>query len=229
MTDEGLGLTRPTERDRTSDVIGPDRDDADLGEDARLGLGTDVLETGQPATGMSAGRRVEVMAEEPDLTTTAHSLGDEQATVIDVEPGLADQAFLTDPMAAVGSTDDSADPAAEGNEVYVPPTDPVITSDRHGDAEVLGGFSPSASEEVVPLRSASDGQFGDEAIVDAVRSALRHDAATTDLEIEVIVVRGVVRLRGIVPGLEDVDNAEEVAGRVQGVVEVIEELRVATA
>jgi len=60
-----------------------------------------------------------------------------------------------------------------------------------------------------------------------VRSALAHDAATADLEIEVIVEEGVVRLRGTVPGMEDVDNAEAVAGRVPSVVDVAEELEVA--
>ena len=42
-----------------------------------------------------------------------------------------------------------------------------------------------------------------------------------------IVEQGIVRLRGTVPGMEDVDNAEAVAGRVPHVVDVAEELDVA--
>ena len=60
-----------------------------------------------------------------------------------------------------------------------------------------------------------------------MQSALRHDAATTDLAIEVTVEQGIVRLRGRVRGPEDVDAAEEVAARVEGVKEVVEELQVA--
>ena len=88
--------------------------------------------------------------------------------------------------------------------------DPVVGTDRHGDVTVLGGFSPSAAEEIRPRRSASDGQIGDEAIVDAVQSALLHDAATSELAIEVTVEQGIVRLRGRVHGPEDVEAAEEV-------------------
>jgi hypothetical protein len=142
-----------------------------------------------------------------------------------------DQEILTDPLAAQGSPNgepgnDAADPVADGNEVYVPPTDPVITSDARGNVEVLGGFSLTASDEVAPLPSASDGRLGDEAIEDAVRAALRRDAATTSLEIEVLVRDGVAHLRGRVSDLDDADNAEDVASRVPGVREVKEELEV---
>ena len=154
----------------------------------------------------------EVIDDEPELTTSPHLLDGADATVPDLEPSLIDQGILDDPMAAAGGQDDLTDPVAEGDEVYVPPVDPVVETGTHADARVLGGFSLSAEEEITPKRSASDGQIGDEALADAVRSALRHDAATTDLVIDVSVEHGVVRLRGTVPGLEDADNAEAVAG-----------------
>jgi len=180
-------------------------------------------------------RRIDVMAEEPDLTTTAHSLGEsdpEDASAgdivsADVEPSLNDQPLLTDPIAAAGDPDDWEDPVAEGDEAYVPPMDPVVTTDAHGQARVLGGFSADATVERSPLHS-SDGQIGDEAIADAVRAALRDDAATTDLQVDVAVEGGIVRLFGTVSGMEDVDNAEAVAERVPGVVDVVEELQVAS-
>ena len=172
--------------------------------------------------------RAEVIDEESDLTTTPHRLdgADSEGAGADVEPSLVDQELLTDPIAAVGDPDDLTDPVADGDEAYVPPMDPVVGTDRHGDVTVLGGFSPSAAEEIRPRRSASDGRIGDEAIVDAVQSALLHDAATSELAIEVTVEQGIVRLRGRVPGPEDVEAAEEVAGRVEGVREVVEELQV---
>lgn len=170
--------------------------------------------------------QAEVIAEEPDLTTTPHQLDGADSGEPDLEPSLMDQELLTDPAAAPGGRDDVTDPVAEGDEVYIPPTDPVVAADASGDARVLGGFSTSAPETIAP-RPSADGQIGDEALVDAVQAALRHDAATADLQIDVTVERGIVRLRGTVPGMEDVDNAEAVAGRVAGVVNVVDELQVA--
>ena len=173
----------------------------------------------------------EIVDEEPDLTTSPHTLGATGDVSADVEPSLVDQEILTDPIAAPGSPDgepgnSAMDPVADGDEVYVPPTDPVITSDARGNIEVLGGFSETSDDQVAPMPSASDGKLGDEAIEDAVRAALRRDAATTSLEIEVLVRDGVAHLRGRVADLDDADNAEDVASRVPGVREVKEELDV---
>jgi hypothetical protein len=168
----------------------------------------------------------EVVDEEPDLTTTPHTLDGTDVIDADVEPSFVDQELLTDPEAAPGSPDDLVDPVADGDEVYVPPTDPVVAADDHGRLEVLGGFSATAIDEVAPLASASDGQLGDEAIEDAVRAALRRDAATTSLEISVLVRDGVVHLSGRVTDLDDAENAEDVASRVPGVREVVEGLDV---
>jgi hypothetical protein len=177
-------------------------------------------------TGETAMDRAEVIDEETDLTTTPHRLDGPDAALPDLEPSLTDQEILDDPMAASGGADDLVDPVAEGDEVYVPPTDPVVATGEHGETRVLGGFSTDAGGQAPPRRSASDGKVGDEALVDAVLSALHHDAATADLVVDVTVEQGIVWLRGRVAGLEDVDNAEAVAGRVPGVVDVVEELQV---
>jgi len=173
----------------------------------------------------------EIVDEETDLTTSPHTLGATGDVLADVEPSLVDQEILTDPLAAAGGGEgepgnSAVDPVADGNEVYVPPTDPVIAVNAHGNVEVLGGFSETSDDQLAPIPSASDGKFGDEAIEDAVRAALRRDAATTDLEIEVLVRDGVAHLRGRVSDLDDADNAEDVASRVPGVREVLEELEV---
>jgi hypothetical protein len=229
IPDEGLGLSprgAPTEDERRGSGLF-DRDmpaDFEPTGEGEGSLADPLVRSGQ----------AEVIDDEPELTTSPHLLDGADAAVPDLEPSLIDQEILTDPLSAMGDTDDPStdeiDPVADGDEVYVPPVDPVITTrtvSSHEDAQVLGGFALSAEEGIAPRRSASDGQVGDEAIADAVRSALAHDAATADLEIEVIVEEGVVRLRGTVPGMEDVDNAEAVAGRVPSVVDVAEELEVA--
>lgn len=225
IVDSHLGLTPTTRRDDATDVtdvIGPDRDDLSLGT-GPAGLPPDAR-----ADVEGGGTRYEVIAEESDLTTSPHAVGgdDTDDNLPEVEPDLTDQDLLTNPMAAMGAPDGSDDPAADGNEVYVPPTDPVITSDAPGGAGVLGGFRTTAAEEITPARSASDGRIGDEAIADAVRDALRTDATTTDLQIRVAVRDGIVHLRGTVADLDDAENAEAVTRRVEGIVDVIEELEV---
>jgi osmotically-inducible protein OsmY len=59
-----------------------------------------------------------------------------------------------------------------------------------------------------------------------VLNAIRNDAYTTDLDIDVTVENGIVYLRGRVNSLDDVEQAEEVAGSVEGVVDVEEELEI---
>jgi osmotically-inducible protein OsmY len=130
-------------------------------------------------------------------------------------------------FAQPGSLSDDGNPLgeevsrrAERGEAYVPPTDPVGT-----DTEVIGGFSRSSMDTSEPARS-SDGTIGDEAIRDAIERELREDAATTALEIQIEVVSGVAILTGNVADMVDAENAEAVAGRVTGVLEVRERLDV---
>lgn len=126
---------------------------------------------------------------------------------------------------AGGATTDAIDVIENGEDVYFPPTDPVVTTDAGGNTQTLGGTeATSFGTDVAP--SASTRVFGDEAIADAIRAELAQDAATTQLTIRVDVVDGVARLRGTVPDMVDAENAEAVAARVPGVVEVIEELQV---
>jgi osmotically-inducible protein OsmY len=95
-----------------------------------------------------------------------------------------------------------------------------------GRDEVIGGFSTSSMDVMPVERLALDGHAGDEALADAIRRELREDAATSDLDVQVDVRNGIVRLTGTVRDLDDVENAEEVASRLPEVLEVREELRV---
>ena len=109
---------------------------------------------------------------------------------------------------------------AEEGEAYVPPIDPVGTGDR-----IIGGFSRSSMDSTETERS-SDGTYGDEAIHEAVERELREDSATAGLDLHVVVVNGYVTLTGEVPDVVDAENAEEVASRVTGVVEVSDAMTV---
>ena len=158
---------------------------------------------------------------------TPASLEEMAQREVEIDPDFTDQPLDTSGIDAdVAGTSAKED---EEGDVFFAPTDPVLTTDARGEVQVLGGFSPTSDSDVSVERSALDGTYGDEAIADAVRRELREDAATTDLRVEVEVRNGVVRLRGTVQDVVDAENAEEVASRVPGVDEVVEELRVVNA
>jgi osmotically-inducible protein OsmY len=156
----------------------------------------------------------------------ADSASDILAAGGEIDPDFTDRPGITNPVEASGANSSGADDPAESGDVYTPPIDPVITTDARGQTRMLGGFELESDEDVEVEPSAMDSQPGDEALADAVRRELAEDAATTDLTITVVVRNGVVHLRGAVPDLDDADNAEAVAARVPGVVEVLEELDV---
>ena len=120
------------------------------------------------------------------------------------------------------------DPEFAGEEAipYFPPTDPVLGEQLtdQDEVDVIGGFQPTSmtgDDDGVRIRLDDD-----ERISDDVRRELREDAATTDLEIIVETRNGTVLLRGEVAAVDDSDNAESVANRVEGVEEVRNELTI---
>src|ERR1700730_8804176 len=75
----------------------------------------------------------------------------------ELEPDFTDQdsELRGDYARASGAAGSGADdPASGGDAVYSPPIDPVVTTDAHGLAHVLGGFG--SDEEVSVESSASD-------------------------------------------------------------------------
>jgi osmotically-inducible protein OsmY len=145
-----------------------------------------------------------------------------------LEPGdFMDQAILGNAKGAAGPSDiaDIDQDYSEGEEVYVPPTDPP----SDGANEVIGGFQTTSMDPESVDRSEVIGGPADEAIREAVLRELRQDSETTALEIEVNVFEGVVVLRGTVDDILDVESAEDIAGRVPGVREVQEKLKLRNA
>ncbi|MEO6456853.1 MAG: BON domain-containing protein [Chloroflexia bacterium] len=130
--------------------------------------------------------------------------------------------FMGDP----GATD--LIEAVEEGEPYFPPTDPPLrTDDGLQGVEIPGGLAATSLEEPgdtmdQPLRL----QTNDEEVAERVRYALLADAYTTDLNIEVEVEGGTVLLHGKVRSLDDIEQAEQIAGSVPGVEEVEEDLEI---
>ena len=123
----------------------------------------------------------------------------------------------------------------EDGATYFPPVDPVVEPVRGPrELEVVGGFqeeatddteeeSAEAFDESVPLGEGTRLiQRDDDDILDDVNRELREDSETTTLKLHVSVRRGVVTIRGEVQSIDDAENAESVASRVPGVVEVVD-------
>lgn len=113
----------------------------------------------------------------------------------------------------------------EDSETYFPPTDPVVRPSTGPEKlEIVGGFGATSMD---PEPGTDDGVYpGDEALTEIVKRELLEDALTIDLDLEVSTVNGVVTLRGQVPSQQDADNAASVAGRIDWVREVQDEMTV---
>jgi|GEM_PF-596360 len=149
-----------------------------------------------------------------------------------VNPDTLEPYRQRDPVELEPDFNDPVDSSAidvsevSNDDVYFPPTDPVVRPAWSNSREGLQGTfeSDSMADDVEPQPGSP--MRGDEALAGAIRIELRQDAATADLPIEVKVENRVARLSGQVSSIEDAENAEEVAGRIAGVLEVVDELEV---
>ncbi len=117
--------------------------------------------------------------------------------------------------------------AVEEGEPYFPPTDPPVATRRFANTAMLDGFSDTSLEEPsevedTPLRV----QGNDEELAERVRYALAADSYTADLAIDVEVEYGVAYLHGKVGSLDDIEQAEQIAGSVPGIEDVEEDLEI---
>lgn len=165
--------------------------------------------------------------EEMDMLIDPDVSSDRMSTnrdVLDLDSSWRVESEEPDFMGDPGTTDIIQ--AVEEAEPYFPPTDPPMRAGGLQNAEIMGGFAVTSLEEPMddnddPLRLS-----GDDEIAELVRHALLSDAYTADLAIDVEVEDGVVYLHGRVTSLEDIDQAEQVAGSVAGVEEVQEDLEI---
>lgn len=144
-----------------------------------------------------------------------------------VAAGVLDQPLETDETDVVDDTVADLEPPVEPDPAYFAPTDPVTGPDEHGNLTVVGGWTPTSDSEIAVSPSYEDNLPGDDALAEAVERELREDAQTTALSLDVAVENGVVHLRGRVDDLEDAEAAQDVASRVPGVVDVVDETQVA--
>lgn len=143
---------------------------------------------------------------------------DRERQGLDEEDAIALGMEDTDDM-----TDATGDPmvAADYAEPYVAPTDPPVVPGGRDTIEVAEGFA--ATSEGAEDRA---GAPGDDEITARVLDLLRVDAATSGLNLQVDTIDGIVHLRGTVQSLDDTDLAAEVASRVPGVVDVVDQMTV---
>lgn len=157
--------------------------------------------------------------QDPDTTAYQDLEGDVAGTQPDTDefdPDFTDDVGTTDPEVA----------AAEAVP-YFPPTDPVVRVENEGDAddlEITGGFSSDSMDDLTATGGVTTP--GDDDVTDAVMRELTEDSLTADLAVQADTRNGVVYLRGTVQTMEDAENAEAVARRVEGVQDVNEQLRV---
>ena len=118
--------------------------------------------------------------------------------------------------------------ASDGAHPYIPPTDPPVVSGGRQGMRMGVGFATSSDDDLdegvgVGNNRGESERRPDDEITARVRRLLRTDAATSTMRLEVETIDGVVYLRGETETLDDGDLAAEVAARVRGVEEVIDE------
>lgn len=132
------------------------------------------------------------------------------------EPDFSDDPGTSDVIAVV-----------EEGETYFPPIDPPLRASRNQGASVVGGFAGESLElPGEPEDHPQQVRLNDDELAERVTYALIADSYTADLNIEVEVIDAVVYLHGKVASLDDIEQAEQVAGSVPGVEDVEEDLEI---
>lgn len=126
-----------------------------------------------------------------------------------------------------GETDDPGEAAEEGL-TWIPPTDPPIRVDEHGDPEVAAGFGTSADDEPFDADHHGQALHAVDEVEARVVEALRAHAGTAGLadglEIEVEGGRAVVA--GVVDDIADEDAILAVVEAVPGISQAVSQLHI---
>jgi hypothetical protein len=144
------------------------------------------------------------------------------------DPDSENLEMLTELELRAGETDDPMEAVEEGF-TYVPPIDPPVEpGGGYENAEIASGLGLSALDEEYDQDHHDSFLSDDDEISARVREALRADSSTSQYagKIAISARGGVVTLRGRVADLVDSDNLLAVAEYVEGVDEVVDELRV---
>jgi len=143
------------------------------------------------------------------------------------DPDSENLEMLTELELRVDETEDPMEAVEEGM-TYIPPIDPPIVPGGGDNAEIASGLGLSALDEPYDEDHHDDFITTDDEVRARVREALRADSSTSPYagKIAITARDGVVTLRGLVDDLLDSDNLLAVAEYVEGVDEVVDELRV---
>jgi hypothetical protein len=166
-----------------------------------------------------------------ELTDTEIYEGELEAGVNEDQPGEPAEQNLESLTALQLRAEETSNPdvAAEEGVPWVPPIDPpVVPGEGPEGVQVASGFGSSALAEPYDDDHHSDLLSAEGDLNDLVREALRADSATSPFEDRVAIgtLGGRVVLRGMVPDIEDSENIVAVAERVDGVIEVVDELEI---
>lgn len=126
----------------------------------------------------------------------------------------------TDPLVAI-----------EEGETWIPPSDPpTVPSDDPQGIEIAAGTGVSADDEPDDDDHRSRELDVEGSLNARIRDALGADAATSVLadRLEIAVVGSTAVIRGVIDGIEDSDNIIEVASRVDGIDDVLDETELAS-
>ncbi|HEU4327173.1 MAG TPA: BON domain-containing protein [Roseiflexaceae bacterium] len=166
-----------------------------------------------------------------ELTSTARYEGELEAGVDDDLPDDSERLeLLTEQELRADETDDVMEAVEEGY-TYVPPIDPPTVPSRDGEfenAEIASGLGLSSLEEPYDADHHQTFLSSDDEIVARIKEAIRADSSTTAYagRIAVEARNGIITLRGVVDDMLDSDNLLAVAEYVEGVEEVVDELRI---
>lgn len=205
------------------------RNDDDIANDVNAELDANGLPLGVEVEAGTVRLSGEVTSEAErqaaiDLANWVEGVNEVQddLTVIEfiANPAAIDEIFIDDEFEDM--TDDPRTAASEGL-AYIPPTDPpIVPDDDQPGYEVRGGFATTALED-----QPEDAPQGTSELLDRVRQELAEDSRTSGLRLSVAARFGTIVLRGRVEDRASSRAAAEVAGRVDGVEQVIDRTIVA--
>jgi hypothetical protein len=177
----------------------------------------------QPEGDQAAFRRQDEVAEPHRTTDTELYEGQPAQPDTDTIEGLTELELRE------GETDDPGVAAEEGL-AWVPPTDPPVVPDADDQqgAQVAAGFGATSLDEPYDTSHQAELMSEESDVAARVRDALRADAATSRYAEDLLIgTRGsTVVIRGQVDDLDDSDTVVEVASRVTGIDDVVDELEV---
>ena len=162
------------------------------------------------------------------LTRTDVDEGEQIAGDEDRPEDVENIEMLTELELRADETDDVMEAVEEGF-TYIPPIDPpTVPGGGLQNAEIASGLGSSALDEPYDEDHHDSFLNADDEVVARVREALRADSSTTQYadRLAIEATDGVVTVRGTVADLVDSDNILAVAEYVDGVDEVVDELRV---